>query len=199
MSRIRSICVYCGSQPGAQTAYLEAAEVLGASMAHAGIGLVYGGGNNGMMGAVSKSALAAGGVVTGIIPRFLVEKESAQESLSRLTHAIITEDMHTRKHQMYERADAFVALPGGIGTLEEITEIMTWAQIGRHTKPIAIANIEGFWDPLLRLLEHMAEEGFVHTASRVKPIVRTDPADLVAAIVASASDGKGDASIIDRL
>lgn len=168
-------------------------------MANAGIGLVYGGGANGMMGAVAQSVLAAGGVVTGIIPRFLVEKESAEKSLSRLTHAIITEDMHTRKHQMYERADAFVALPGGIGTLEEITEIMTWAQIGRHTKPIAFANIEGFWDPLLRLLEHMAEEGFIHTASRVKPIVRTDPADLVAAIVASSGDGQADTSIIDRL
>lgn len=168
-------------------------------MAKAGIGLVYGGGANGLMGTVAKSVLANGGNVTGIIPQFLVDKESAEASLLGLTHAIITEDMHTRKHEMYQRADAFIALPGGIGTLEEITEIMTWAQIGRHEKPIAFANIEGFWDPLLRIIDHMRQEGFIHTASRVRPLVETDPEKLLAAIIERGADGEGDVSIIDRM
>lgn len=199
LTGIKSICVYCGSQPGTNEAYVHAAEALGALMANAGIGLVYGGGAKGIMGTLAQSVLTNGGVVTGIIPQFLVDKESAEASLSGLTHAIITEDMHTRKHEMFQRADAFIALPGGLGTLEEITEIMTWAQIGRHQKPIAFANIDGFWDPLLRLLDHMRQEGFIHTANRVRPIVETDPEKLVAAIVAQGADGEGDTSIIERM
>ncbi|MGI9402452.1 MAG: TIGR00730 family Rossman fold protein [Rhizobiaceae bacterium] len=199
MSGIKSICVYCGSQPGSNEAYLRAAAQLGASMAAANIGLVYGGGATGLMGTVAQNVLKNGGAVTGIIPQFLVDKEAADASLSQLTHAIITEDMHTRKHEMFQRADAFIALPGGLGTLEEITEIMTWAQIGRHQKPIAFANIEGFWDPLVNILDHMREEGFIHTASKVRPIIESDPDDLLAAIIARGVDGEGDASIIDRM
>lgn len=199
MTGIKSICVYCGSQPGINEAYLRAAEDLGRFMAKAGIGLVYGGGANGLMGKLSESVMNNGGAVTGIIPQFLVDKESAETALSSLTHAIITQDMHTRKHEMFQRADAFIALPGGLGTLEEITEVMTWAQIGRHQKPIAFANIEGFWNPLLKNLDHMRQEGFIHTQGRVRPIVEEDPERLVAEIIAQAPNGEGDTSIIDRM
>lgn len=169
-------------------------------MAEAGIGLVYGGGAKGIMGAVADGVLSAGGRVTGIIPKFLVVKEANEEALDRLTEVVLTEDMHQRKHAMFERSDAFVALPGGVGTLEEIVEIMTWAQLGRHAKPIAFANIGGFWDPMLALLAHMREEGFIHTAPRVRPIVIDDAGEIVPVLEAAAKmDGEGDARIIQRL
>lgn len=200
MPPIRSICVYCGSQPGRDSAYGESGRLLGKTMAQAGIGLVYGGGAKGIMGAVADGVLAAGGRVTGIIPRFLVAKESSARSLDRLTEVVMTEDMHQRKHAMFERSDAFVAMPGGIGTLEEVVEIMTWAQLGRHAKPIVFANINGFWEPMLTLISHMREEGFVHTASRVTPIVVNEAEAIVATLQAVAErDGKGDAEIIRRL
>lgn len=185
MTSIGSICVYCGSQSGEGDTYVSAAEILGRDMAQAGIELIYGGGSLGIMGAIARAVLAEGGRVTGIIPQFLVAKESAHESLATLSEAIVTENMHERKHVMFEKADAFVALPGGIGTLEEIVEIMTWAQLGRHTKPIAFANINGFWNPLLRLLDHMRQEGFIHTAKRVRPLVIDKPEDVVAAVAAA--------------
>jgi uncharacterized protein (TIGR00730 family) len=172
-------------------------------MAQADIELVYGGGSTGVMGSVANAVLAAGGRVTGIIPKFLVRRESAQASLEALTEAIVTDDMHQRKHTMFERADAFVALPGGIGTLEEIIEIMTWAQLGRHTKPIAFANVAGFWDPLLALLDHMRREGFIHTANRVQPLVLDKAENIVPALIAAngrdASSRQGESAMIARL
>jgi uncharacterized protein (TIGR00730 family) len=185
MTSLRSICVYCGSQEGRVPAYREAGRKLGMEMARNDLELVYGGGAKGIMGAVSDAALSAGGRVTGIIPKFLVAKEASELTLHRLSEAILTDDMHQRKHIMFDRSDAFLALPGGIGTLEEIVEIMTWAQLARHAKPIAFLNVNGFWDPLLALLEHMRGEGFIHTASLVRPIVASDPAEIVSMIVAA--------------
>lgn len=182
---IRSICVYCGSQEGARQAYCEAGRRLGLSMAKHGIKLVYGGGMKGVMGAVARGVLDAGGHVTGVIPRFLVAKESNSEGLKLLSEAILTDDMHQRKHTMFARSDAFVVLPGGIGTLEEIVEIMTWAQLARHDKPMAFANVERFWDPMTALLDHMRTEGFIHTASRVQPMIIDAIDDVVPAIIAA--------------
>ena len=188
MPSIRSLCVYCGSQEGKNPAYAEAGHQLGREMAEANIELIYGGGAKGIMGAVADGVMSAGGRATGIIPRFLVEKESSGASLERLSESILTEDMHERKHAMFERSDAFVALPGGIGTLEEIIEIMTWAQLGRHAKPIAFLNVGGFWDPLLTLLDHMRGEGFIHTANLVRPVVVDDAGQVIAAINKAASE-----------
>lgn len=198
---IRSICVYCGSQPGSNPAYRTAAQTLGASMAQQGIDLVYGGGTRGIMGAVAESVMAAGGKAIGIIPEFLMDKEASRQELGSLSELHVTTDMHQRKHMMFERADAFVTLPGGIGTLEEIVEIMTWGQLGRHTKPMVFANVEGFWDPLNALLGHMAQEGFIHTAHLVRPMVIDNVEDIVPAILAangSQSSG-GETDLIAKL
>jgi uncharacterized protein (TIGR00730 family) len=158
MSAIRNVCVYCGSSDGNDARFGEAAEVLGRALAAEGVGLVYGGGGDGLMGRLARSTLAAGGYVTGVIPSFLIRKEHA---LTAAHEMIVVEDMHERKQTMFDRADAFVALPGGVGTLEEVVEQMTWAQLNRHTKPILIANIDGFWRPLLALFGHMHVEGFI--------------------------------------
>ena len=145
MSKINAICVYCGSSPGTDPAFVEAARHFGKILAHSGIRLVYGGGSIGLMGALASSVIEHGGAATGIIPEFLTAKERPRRLAQE---QIITRDMHERKSTMFDRADAFVALPGGIGTLEELVEQMTWAQLGRHKKPILIANVNGFWDPL---------------------------------------------------
>jgi uncharacterized protein (TIGR00730 family) len=203
MNTIRSVCVYCGSSTGQGKAYLEAGHVLGRSLAKSGLRLVYGGGTKGVMGAVSDGALKAGGKVSGIIPRFLLNKEATETALGRLDELVITKNMHERKHLMFEKSDAFVALPGGIGTVEEIIEIMTWAQLGHHRKPIVFANINGFWNPMLALLKHMTDEGFIHTAEKVKPLVVNDAETIVAAIlVAGSADGtptEGMSSVIENL
>ena len=203
MNTIRSVCVYCGSSPGRDEAYLEAGHLLGRSIARAGLRLVYGGGTKGIMGAVADGTLKAGGTVMGIIPRFLVTREATEAALQRLNQLVITDNMHERKHRMFEESDAFVALPGGIGTVEEIVEIMTWAQLGHHRKPIVFANVKGFWNPMLALIDHMAEEGFIHTAQRVKPLVVDDPEAIVAAVMASASADQtptgGESSVIDKM
>jgi uncharacterized protein (TIGR00730 family) len=158
MSKINAVCVYCGSSPGTDPAFVGAARDFGEILAQNGIRLVYGGGSIGLMGALASSVIEHGGAATGIIPEFLTAKERPR----RLgQEQIITGDMHERKATMFARADAFVALPGGIGTLEELVEQMTWAQLGRHKKPILIANINRFWDPLLALLLHMRELGLV--------------------------------------
>jgi uncharacterized protein (TIGR00730 family) len=203
MNTIRSICVYCGSSPGRGELYLKAGHVLGRSIAQAGLGLVYGGGTKGVMGAVAEGAIRAGGKVTGIIPRFLMNKEATESALGRLDELIVTEDMHQRKHTMFEKSDAFVALPGGIGTVEEIIEIMTWAQLGHHRKPIVFGNVSGFWDPMLSLIEHMKAEGFIHTSHLVKPLV-VDTADAIvpAILIAASSDSapaEGVRSVIDKM
>ena len=201
MSEIRSICVYCGSSPGRTPVYLESGRALGRSIGAAGLRLVYGGGTKGIMGAVASGTREAGGKVMGIIPRFLMNKEATESALQRLDELVITDDMHQRKHRMFEESDAFVALPGGIGTVEEIVEIMTWAQLGRHRKPIVYGNIGGFWNPMLTLIDHMRAEGFVHTAHLVQPLV-VDTADgIVPAILDAAEPGRtaGDEAVIERL
>jgi uncharacterized protein (TIGR00730 family) len=197
---IRSICVYCGSQPGSNAGYMDAGRALGRSIAEHGLGLVYGGGTRGIMGAVSSGTMSAGGRVTGIIPEFLMDKEASKHSLSALTEVVVTRDMHERKHKMFEQSDAFVTLPGGIGTLEEIVEIMTWGQLGRHKKPMVFANINGFWDPMLELLKHMADEGFIHTAHLVKPMVIDRVEDIVPAIIgAGRASREGDAALLEKM
>ena len=158
MTTIKTVCVYCGSGPGTNPRFVEAAIAFGKSLAEDGIRLVYGGGSVGLMGAVAKSVLDHGGAVTGIIPEFLTARENA---LRRVQELIVTPDMHERKRLMFEHSDAFVALPGGIGTLEELVEQLTWQQLGRHSKPILLANIDDFWEPLLALLAHMRETEFI--------------------------------------
>jgi len=165
MSTIQSICVYCASGPGTNPAFVEAAKSFGRILAENGIRLVYGGGSVGLMGAIAESVLAHGGAVTGVIPDFLVNRE---HMLVSVQERIITRDMHERKRVMFERADAFVALPGGVGTLEELVEQMTWAQLGRHKKPILILNVARFWDPLCALLDHMEELEFIRRGMTVK-------------------------------
>ncbi|QWG20279.1 TIGR00730 family Rossman fold protein [Bradyrhizobium sediminis] len=158
MSIIKTVCVYCGSGPGTNPRFVEAAFAFGKALADNGIRLVYGGGSVGLMGAVAKSVLDHGGTVTGIIPEFLTGRENA---LKRVQDLIVTPDMHERKRLMFEHSDAFVALPGGVGTLEELVEQLTWQQLGRHNKPILLADIDGFWEPLLALLAHMRETEFI--------------------------------------
>ncbi len=182
---------------------MKAGHALGRSLAEAGLRLVYGGGTRGVMGAVADGAMRAGGKVTGIIPRFLVNREATEPALGRLDDLVITKDMHERKHLMFERSDAFVALPGGIGTIEEIVEIMTWAQLGHHRKPIVFGNVEGFWDPMLTLIEHMKAEGFIHTSHLVRPLVVSRPEAIVAAILTEAASvgepTSGVRSVIEKL
>jgi uncharacterized protein (TIGR00730 family) len=168
MSTIKSICVYCASGPGNNPAFMEAATELGRVLAENGIRLVYGGGSVGLMGALAESVLDHGGSVTGVIPDFLVNRE---HMLLRVQERVITPDMHERKRVMFERADAFVALPGGVGTLEELVEQLTWAQLGRHKKPIMILNISRFWDPLCVLLEQMEKLDFIRANLPVKLLV----------------------------
>jgi uncharacterized protein (TIGR00730 family) len=160
-----NICVYCGSGPGTDPVFMEAATALGAAIAKAGHGLVYGGGNLGLMGAVARAVRDGGGSVTGIIPHFLLNKEKLLEGARDI---VLVDDMHQRKMKMFELADAFVALPGGIGTLEELVEQMTWAQLGRHGKPIVMADIAGFWQPMRALLAHMRMAGFIRDGLEVK-------------------------------
>jgi len=173
---IGKICVYCGSGPGTDPAFIAAATALGTAMAKAGIGLVYGGGDMGMMGAVADAVKRHGGAVTGIIPEFLLNKERAGFNGDGL---IVTRDMHERKRKMFEMADAFVAMPGGIGTLEEIVEQMTWAQLGRHKKPILLANIKGFWDPLSALLDHMKTLAFIRDGMEFELLVADQVDDII--------------------
>jgi uncharacterized protein (TIGR00730 family) len=184
MRQIRSICVYCGSGSGADPAFVDAARKLGEMLAKAGIRLVYGGGRIGLMGEVARSVLEAGGNVTGIIPEFLKAREIMLPEAQELH---VVKDMHERKQMMFDKADAFIALPGGIGTLEELVEQMTWAQLGRHDKPILIADIKGFWRPLLSLLAHMRESGFVREGLEVRYLVAERIEDAIDMIVAAAS------------
>ena len=160
-----NVCVYCGSGSGRNPAYAAAAETLGLALAAENLGLVYGGGNIGLMGIIARTARDNGGSVTGIIPSFLSDREGMIPDIEEL---IIVNDMHERKMMMFERADAFVALPGGVGTLEELVEQMTWSQLGQHRKPVILANIEGFWSPCLDLLSHMREETFIRDGLEVK-------------------------------
>lgn len=186
-SRLKAICIYCGSSTGVSPAYRQAATRLGQMMGEAGIGLVYGGGGVGLMGVVARAARQAGSKVVGIIPDFLYEREGQNIELDE---RIIVSDMHTRKRLMFERSDAFVALPGGIGTLEELIEMLTWSQLGRHGKPIVIANVAGFWGPLNELLQHMFQEGFIRNDPTFSPRYQVvdDVEDVLCALEAGLSE-----------
>jgi uncharacterized protein (TIGR00730 family) len=189
MSTIKTVCVYCGSGPGTNPRFMESAKALGKALADGGIRLVYGGGSVGMMGAVATSVLDHGGMVTGIIPGFLTAKENA---LKRVQEMIVTPDMHERKRLMFEHSDAFVALPGGIGTLEELVEQLTWQQLGRHSKPVLLANIDGFWEPLLALLAHMRATQFIRPTLSIDILKAERVEDILPrlqAAAASAPDG----------
>ena len=177
MSKINAVCVYCGSSPGTDPAFAEAAQASSAKCwPKNGVRLVYGGGSVGLMGAVAEPCIEHGGEVTGIIPEFLTKRERPKQLAQEL---IVTRDMHERKRPMFERADAFVALPGGIGTLEELVEQLTWAQLGRHKKPILIANINGYWDPLLSLIDHMRAVKFMPAAPHVDILVANRVEDIL--------------------
>jgi uncharacterized protein (TIGR00730 family) len=193
---LQTVCVYCGSGAGENPAFVEAARTLGQTLAEAGIGLVYGGGDLGLMGAVARAVLKHGGHVTGIIPGFLSARE---HMLVEAQELIVVDDMHQRKHLMFEKSDAFVALPGGIGTLEEFVEQLTWTQLGRHRKPIVLANIDGFWNPLLTLFDQMTGEGFIRAGFELKMSVAERVEDILPAIEAKltpyASEAEADAEI----
>ena len=190
MSIIKNVCVYCGSGPGTDPRFVESAIALGKSLAENGVGLVYGGGSIGLMGAVAKSVLEHGGNVIGIIPEFLTKRENALTGAQEL---IVTHDMHERKRLMFERSDAFVALPGGIGTLEELVEQLTWQQLGRHSKPILLANIGKFWDPLLELLDHMRATAFIRPTLPLDVLQAERVEDILPRIRAAAAKASEDA------
>jgi uncharacterized protein (TIGR00730 family) len=179
MSQIKTVCVYCGSGPGTNPRFVEAAIALGKVFAENDIRLVYGGGSIGLMGAIAESVIDHGGSVTGIIPEFLKARELM---FRRAQEIIVTRDMHERKRLMFERSDAFVALPGGIGTLEELVEQLTWAQLGRHKKPILIANVDRFWDPLCALLDHMRDMQFIRAGLTISPLVVDHVEDILPAL-----------------
>ena len=184
MNQIKTVCVYCGSGSGANPRFVEAAIALGKVFAENSIRLVYGGGSVGLMGAVAKSVLDHGGTVTGIIPEFLANRERMNANLTEL---VITPDMHERKRLMFERSDAFVALPGGVGTLEELVEQMTWQQLGRHTKPVLLANIDNFWEPLIALLSHMRANQFIRPALDVEVLKAERVEDILPRLRAAAA------------
>jgi len=169
---LERVCVYCGANPGRDPAYAGAARAMGTTLAQRGIGLVTGGGRVGLMGVVAEAALAAGGEVIGIIPEALMRKELAHAGLTRLE---VTASMHERKARMAELADAFVALPGGLGTFEELFEIWTWAQLGWHAKPCGVLNVGGYYDKLVGFVDHAADEGFLRPQHRAMLVVESEP------------------------
>lgn len=173
---MKRITVFCGSSSGNQPIYDEQARALGAYMALQGIGLVYGGAKVGLMGAVADAVLEKGGEVTGVIPGFLQSKEIAHENLTEL---ILTETMHERKMKMHDLSDGAIALPGGFGTLEELFEILTWGQLGLHQKPVAILNVGGYFDDLIRLIEKMVQEGFLRASNQEMLLVDANIENLI--------------------
>lgn len=177
-----AVCVFCGSSPGTRPIFEQAAEEVGRQLARAGFELVYGGGDVGLMGTIARAVLRQGGRVTGIIPEFLRRRENMIIGAHEL---VVVPDMHRRKQLMFERADAFVALPGGIGTLEELVEQMTWSQLGRHGKPIVLLDVDGFWQPLLALFEHMRACGFIREGLELSYLVVEDTAALIPALQAA--------------
>ena len=179
---MKSICVYCGSCFGTLPEYRALAEAFGAACARRGLVIVYGGGNVGLMGTVANAALAAGGKVIGIIPRAMVAEERAHRGLTEL---IVVETMHERKYRMAELADAFVALPGGIGTLEETVEVFTWLQLGLHSKPVGVLNAAGFYELLLQFLTQLSNQGFLTPEHHAKLTVGSDVESLLDALAAT--------------
>jgi uncharacterized protein (TIGR00730 family) len=187
-AKIGAVCVYCGSGKGVDPTYAIAARKLGKALGDNGIRLIYGGGSLGLMGEVARATLDAGGKVTGIIPEFLGSREHMLKDVDDL---IIVENMHVRKQLMFDRADAFVALPGGVGTLEELVEQLTWSQLGRHAKPIVVANINGFWNPFLNLLDHMKSQTFIRAGLDVHFTVVDKAEEILPAIQRTAGNVAG--------
>lgn len=183
MTGIRSVCVYCGSGAGTDPRFVDDAWTFGRLLAESGTRLVYGGGGLGLMGAVARGVLDNGGEVTGIIPSFLVRKE---RMLDAVQEHIVVEDMHQRKQLMFDKSDAFVAFPGGVGTLEELVEQLTWAQLGRHSKPILIANLYRYWDPLIDMLDHMRRTGFIREGLAVPYCVADSVEDIMPLLTSEA-------------
>ena len=173
---MKRLCTYCGASSGRKPAYLAAAETLGNALATRGIGLVFGGGNTGMMGAVAQGAIRGGGETIGIIPHDLLKKETPYEGLTEL---VVVDSMHERKAMMAKLSDGFAALPGGLGTMEELFEVWTWAQLGFQRKPCALLNVEGYFDPLIRFLDSAVSEGFVEQQHRAMLIVENDAHALI--------------------
>ena len=180
---IKSVCVFCGSSIGAKDSYAEGARALGREIARRGLTLVYGGGSVGLMGVIADAALEAGGAVHGVIPQSLESKEVGHKGLTRKD---VVTTMHERKARMEALSDAFIAMPGGIGTYEEIFEIWTWAQLGFHAKPVALLNVQGFFDPLTDFIEHAARQGFLTEADRDLLHVDADPERLLAWVLTEA-------------
>jgi uncharacterized protein (TIGR00730 family) len=174
---MRSVCVFCGSSAGRSAVYADAARIAGRAIAESGLRLIYGGAMVGLMGELADSALAAGGEVVGVIPVALVEREIAHAGLTALHHV---KSMHERKAMMADMADAFLALPGGVGTLEELFEVWTWAQLGHHRKPVGILNVEGYFDALLAFLDHQCREGFMRREHRDMLVVEAEPGRILA-------------------
>jgi len=179
-----SLCVYCGSRSGADPRYAEAARALGTALGLGGHRLVYGGGHAGLMGEVADATLAAGGRVIGVIPESLMRREVGHAGLSEL-HVVPT--MHQRKQMMAERADLFIALPGGIGTLEELYEVWTWRQLAYHDKPIGLLNVDGYYDDLLRFMDHTVAEGFLSQLQQRVLQVGADPEALLVSLAGAAA------------
>lgn len=179
--KVTSLCVFCGSNTGTRAVYREAAAALGRALAANGTELVYGGGRIGLMGAIADATIAAGGAVTGVIPGFLKDKELAHPAAREM---VVVPDMHARKRVMFERSEAFCVLPGGVGTLDETFEVVTWRQLHRHNKPIILLNTDGYWSHLERLLDRMIAEGFAHKGHDALVTVVTRPEDVIAAVEA---------------
>ncbi len=177
----KALCVFCGSQSGANPQFRAAAQALGRDLAAHGMDLVFGGGRVGLMGALADAVLAGGGRAIGVIPEFLKDKELAHPGV---TEMVIVPDMHTRKRTMFERSDAFCVLPGGVGTLEEMFEMVTWRQLHRHNKPIVVLNTEGYWTHLMDLFEQIIAEGFAHKGHDDLVTVVTKPEEVTSAIEA---------------
>jgi uncharacterized protein (TIGR00730 family) len=173
---VHRVCVYAGSNPGSDPAYAEAAAAFAATMAERGIGLVYGGGKVGLMGVLADTMLAHGGEAIGVMPQALIDREIGHPGLTELK---VVDSMHERKAQMAELADAFVAVPGGIGTLEELIEVYTWSQLGIHDKACGVLNVKGYYDHLAALLDHAVTEGFLRPQHRAVLSVASEPADLL--------------------
>ncbi len=178
---LRSLCVYCGARTGRDPAFLAAARAFGALLARRGITVVFGGGHIGMMGAVADAAPAEGGRVVGVIPQALVDRELAHP---RVTEQVVVGSMHERKAEMERRSDAFVALPGGSGTLDELFEIWTWRQLGIHHKPVGLLDIAGYWQPLVACLDHLVRHGFSGQPERDMLVITPDPELMLARLAA---------------